>query len=106
MYRCEYKTTIDLFPHSAPVSKHKEMSSRLGLTISYKSLSFVVHPSFFSGQTNKRQQNERKRVSYESVEILGFYEELILLILLLLLLSLLLLLLLLLQLLLFIITIF
>ena len=32
------------FPHSAPVSKHKEMRSRLEWTISYKSLYFV-HPS-------------------------------------------------------------
>ena len=32
------------FPHSAPVSKHKEMRTRLGWTISYKSLYFV-HPS-------------------------------------------------------------
>ena len=32
------------FPHSAPVSKHKKMRSRLGLTISYKSL-FFVHPN-------------------------------------------------------------
>ena len=32
------------FPHSAPVSKHKEMRSRLGWTISYQSLYFV-HPS-------------------------------------------------------------
>ena len=29
------------FPHYAPVSKHKEMRMRLGLTISYKSLYFV-----------------------------------------------------------------
>ena len=32
------------FPHYAPVSKHKEMKTRLGWTISYKSLYFV-HPS-------------------------------------------------------------
>ena len=32
------------FPHYAPVSKHKEMRTRLGWTISYKSLYFV-HPS-------------------------------------------------------------
>ena len=32
------------FPHSAAVSKHKKMRSRLGWTISYKSLYFV-HPS-------------------------------------------------------------
>ena len=33
------------FPHYAPVSKHKEMrTTRLGWTISYKSLYFV-HPS-------------------------------------------------------------
>ena len=32
------------FLHSTPVSKHKEMRSRLGWTISYKSLYFV-HPS-------------------------------------------------------------
>ena len=31
-------------PHYAPVSKHKEMRTRLGWTISYKSLYFV-HPS-------------------------------------------------------------
>ena len=29
------------FPHYAPVSKHKEMRTRLGRTISYKSLYFV-----------------------------------------------------------------
>ena len=29
------------FPYSAPVSKHKKMRSRLGLTISYKSLYYV-----------------------------------------------------------------
>ena len=32
------------FPHYAPVSKHKEMRTRLGWTVSYKSLYFV-HPS-------------------------------------------------------------
>ena len=32
------------FPHYAPVNKHKEMRSRLGWTVSYKSLYFV-HPS-------------------------------------------------------------
>ena len=32
------------FPHYAPVSRHKEMRTRLGWTISYKSLYFV-HPS-------------------------------------------------------------
>ena len=32
------------FPHYAPVSKHKDMRTRLGWTISYKSLYFV-HPS-------------------------------------------------------------
>ena len=32
------------FPYYAPVSKHKEMRTRLGWTISYKSLYFV-HPS-------------------------------------------------------------
>ena len=32
------------FPHFAPVNKHKEMRSRLGWTVSYKSLYFV-HPS-------------------------------------------------------------
>ena len=32
------------FPHFAPVSKHKEMKSRLRWTVSYKSLYFV-HPS-------------------------------------------------------------
>ena len=30
--------------HLAPVSKHKEMKTRLGWTILYKSL-YVVHPS-------------------------------------------------------------
>ena len=35
------------FPHSAPVSKHKKMRSRLGLTISYKSL-YYVHPGLDS----------------------------------------------------------
>ena len=37
---CSYRP----FPHSAPVSKHKEMRTRLGWTISYKSLYFV-HPN-------------------------------------------------------------
>ena len=32
------------FPHYGPVNKHKEMRTRLGWTISYKSLYFV-HPS-------------------------------------------------------------
>ena len=32
------------FPHYAPVNKHKEMRTRLGWTVSYKSLYFV-HPS-------------------------------------------------------------
>ena len=32
------------FPYFSPVSKHEEMRSRLGWTISYKSLYFV-HPS-------------------------------------------------------------
>ena len=32
------------FPHSSRVSKHEEMRSRLGWTISYKSLYFV-HPN-------------------------------------------------------------
>ena len=39
------KTIINKpFPHYAPVSKHKEMRTRLGWTISYKSLHFV-YPS-------------------------------------------------------------
>ena len=38
------KKTAPTFPHYAPVSRHKEMRTRLGWTISYKSLYFV-HPS-------------------------------------------------------------
>ena len=45
------------FPHYAPVSKHKEMRTKLGWTISYKSLYFV-HPSlelvpFFTGMCER-----------------------------------------------------
>ena len=38
------RRTNRLFPQYAPVSKHKEMRTRLGWPISYKSLYFV-HPS-------------------------------------------------------------
>ena len=42
--KCEGRLSSRLFPHYAPVSKHKQMRTRLGWTISYKSLYFV-HPS-------------------------------------------------------------
>ena len=42
--KCERRVSNRPFPHYAPVSKHKEMRTRLGWTISYKSLYFV-HPS-------------------------------------------------------------
>ena len=38
------RTLYRPFPHYAPVNKHKEMRTRLGWTVSYKSLYFV-HPS-------------------------------------------------------------
>ena len=39
--KCILKLSNGPFPHYASVSKHKEMRTRLGLTISYKSLYFV-----------------------------------------------------------------
>ena len=38
------KKTAPTFPHYAPVSRHKEMRTRLGWTISYKSLTVFCPP--------------------------------------------------------------
>ena len=53
---------IDLFPHYVAMSKLKEMRSRLGWTISYKSL-YVVHPSLdltplFTGMWERSIQSQ------------------------------------------------
>ena len=53
------------FPHYAPVSKHKEMKTRLGWTISYKSLYFV-HPSLelvplFTGMRERSIHGQEKK---------------------------------------------
>ena len=44
------------FPHYAPVSKHKEMRTRLGWRISYKSLYFV-HPCLVPLFTRMRERS-------------------------------------------------
>ena len=41
------------FPHSTPVTKHKKMRLRLGWTISYKSLYFVMPLPLFAGMREK-----------------------------------------------------
>ena len=55
------------FPHYAPVSKHKEMKTRLGWTISYKSLYFV-HPSLelvplFTGMRERSISNHFRKTA-------------------------------------------
>ena len=60
------------FPHSTPVSKHKEMRTRLGWTISYKSLYFThlsleLVPLF----TGKRERSITIVTSYELRDLLS-----------------------------------
>ena len=55
--RCERRVSNRPFPHYVQVSKHKELRTRVGWTISYKSLYFV-HPSLelvplFTGMRGK-----------------------------------------------------
>ena len=57
------------FPHYAPVSKHKDMRTRLGWTISYKSLYFV-HPSLELVPLFKGMRERSIKSSFNVTQIL------------------------------------